>query len=231
MTIVIAHRGASQAEPENTVAAFERAVEMGADAIELDVRRTGDDRLVVHHDPALADGRVIARTPASDLPAHVPDLDAALDACAGAVVNIEIKNIPGEPDHDPADWIVHRLATVLARRGADARWLLSSFRPETVAACRVAMPAVRTALLTMDADDAAIARAVSAGHVAIHPFVGQLGEPAVRAAHRAGLAVNTWTCDDADRMRQLIAWGVDGICTNVPDVALTVRRSVAGSAG
>ena len=72
-------------------------------------------------------------------------------------------------------------------------------------------------------DDGVVARTAAAGHVAVHPWVDTLTEAAVRAAHGAGLAVNTWTCDDADRMRELIAWGVDGICTNVPDVALAVR--------
>ena len=60
----------------------------------------------------------------------------------------------------------------------------------------------------------------------MHPWVQTLTRDAVRAAHGAGLAVNTWTCDDPARMRELIAWGVDGICTNVPDVALAVRHSV-----
>jgi glycerophosphoryl diester phosphodiesterase len=54
--------------------------------------------------------------------------------------------------------------------------------------------------------------------------VAGLDEQQVSAAHAAGLAVNTWTCDEPDRIAELIAWGVDGICTNVPDVALGVRR-------
>ena len=81
---VIAHRGASAAAPENTLAAFDLARRMGADAVELDVRRTRDGVLVVHHNPGLADGRHIRDTDAADLPATVPDLGAALDACAGS---------------------------------------------------------------------------------------------------------------------------------------------------
>ena len=102
MTLVIAHRGASRAERENTIAAFRRAVEMGADGIELDVRRSADDRLVVHHDAALADGRLIRHTGSADLPDHIPSLAAALDACEGAFVNVEIKNDPSDPDFDPS---------------------------------------------------------------------------------------------------------------------------------
>lgn len=223
MTLVIAHRGASRAEPENTIAAFERAVAMGADGIELDVRRTGDDRLVVHHDPRLPDGRVIREHPASDLPAHVPLLADALDACAGAFVNIEIKNDRGEPDFDPTEWVAYRLSSELERRSADSRWLVSSFRFETVAACRGLMPRVRTAYLVTGVGDGDLARTAGGGHVAIHPWVEALDASTVRSAHAAGLAVNTWTCDDPVRIAELIGWGVDGICTNVPDVALAVR--------
>jgi glycerophosphoryl diester phosphodiesterase len=224
MTLVIAHRGASRAEPENTVAAFQRAVEMGADGIELDVRRTADDRLVVHHDAALPDGRVIRDTAAADLPAEIPDFASAIDACRGAFVNVEIKNSPDDPDFDPSEWVAHRVAAELGRRGAATRWLISSFRWETIEVCRTVMPRVRTAWLVMSLDDRDITRTADAGHVAVHPWVDLLDDDRVRAAHRAGLAVNTWTCDDPDRMSELIACGVDGICTNVPDVALQVRR-------
>jgi glycerophosphoryl diester phosphodiesterase len=224
MTMIIAHRGASRAERGNTIAAFGLAVQQRADGIELDVRRTRDDRLVVHHDARLGDGRAIIDTAADDLPGHVPGLAAALDACDGAFVNIEIKNDPADPDHDPTDWVAHRVGELLARRGGGMRWLISSFRSETVAICHTILPGVRTAWLVESVDDEIIARTAAHGHAAVHPCVGALDERSVRAAHAVGLAVNTWTCDDPDRIRELIAWGVDGICTNVPDVALTVRR-------
>ncbi|HWL45559.1 MAG TPA: glycerophosphodiester phosphodiesterase [Ilumatobacter sp.] len=224
VTLVLAHRGASAQAPENTLAAFELAVALGAEGIELDVRRSGDDRLVVHHDAHLPDGRAIRATAAAELPEHVPSLDAALDACAGAFVNIEIKNDPNDPDHDPSDWVAWRVAERLARRGEDSRWLISSFRLATVDRVRRIAPSLRTAWLTYGLDDGIVATTVAHGHAIVHPWVGQLPYDALRAAHAAGLAVNTWTCDDPDRMQELIAWGIDGICTNVPDVALAVRR-------
>lgn len=226
MTLVIAHRGASRAEPENTLAAFRAAGRLGADAVELDVRRTADDQLVVHHDPRLGDGRVIRQTPAADLPAHVPSLADALEACDGMFVNIEIKNDPEEPDFDPSEWVAHRVASLLRRIGGGPRWLISSFRFETIVACRIAVPSARTAFLVERLDHDAIERSALGGHAAVHPWVATVDEPLTRAAHLAGLAVNTWTCDDPDQMRRLIAWGVDGICTNVPDVALAVRAEV-----
>ncbi len=225
MTLVFAHRGASHAYPENTLAAFAGAVAMGSDGVELDVRRTADNQLIIHHDPHLADGRIIRDTLAGDLPESIASFDDALDACDGLIVNIEIKNDPSEPDYDPDDWVAHRVAAELARRGHDQRWLVSSFWLPTVNRFRALRPMIRTAYLVYGPDTQAIEAAVSGGHHALHPWSEMLDEAAIRAAHAAGLAVNTWTCDDPVKISDFIAWGVDGICTNVPDIALEVRRS------
>lgn len=221
---VIAHRGASHRAPENTVEAFALAVELGADAVELDVRRTRDGVLVVHHDPWLDDGRAIVETDAVDLPEHVPTLDAALDACAGIWVNVEIKNDEDEPDFDPTDAVADAVVAVLVARGEPERWLISSFRLETVDRVRAVEPSLATAWLVVGMPDDALAMLAERGHRAIHPWVGSLEQATVDACHDAGIAVNTWTCDDAPRMAELAGWGIDGICTNVPDVALDVRR-------
>jgi glycerophosphoryl diester phosphodiesterase len=224
VTLVIAHRGASRYESENTVEAFGLAVAQGADGVELDVRRTADRQLVVHHDAYLPDGRVIAGTPLHELPASVATFDQALDACEGLFVNIEIKNDPDEPDFDATEWVAHAVTARLARRGGGPRWLISSFRWETVGRVHQVLPSVRTAWLVYEATDVVLAACVDGGHWAVHPWVAALTEQHVADAHRRGLAVNTWTCDDPARIGELIGWGVDGICTNVPDVALEVRR-------
>ena len=208
--------------------AFRRAAEMGAHGVELDVRRSADGHLVVHHDPRLADGRIIVDTAAADLPAYVPSLDLALDACVGMWVNVEIKNDPNEPDFDPTDAVAARVAEALLRRGDPQRYLVSSFRRETIDACRRAAPAVATAWLTVGIPqpdiDEVLDSLIAAGHSALHPWVATLTRDLVDACHRRGLCVNTWTCDDPTRMAELVAWGIDGICTNVPDVALGVLR-------
>ncbi len=227
MVHVIAHRGASRAERENTIPAFRRALEMKADAVELDVRRTGDGVLVVHHDAHLPDGRAIGATGAADVPAHVPVLGAALDACAGMWVNVEIKNDPTEDAFDPKDSIADETIAHLLARNEDERWLISCFRLETVDRCRDLAPQIRTAWLTTATPDGGVARLAARGHAALHPWVGLLTREMIEECHRLGLEVNTWTCDDAARMAELIAWGVDGICTNVPDVAVRVRASAA----
>jgi glycerophosphoryl diester phosphodiesterase len=229
VTSIIAHRGASTVARENTIAAFAAAAELGADGVELDVRRTADDRLVVHHDAHVADGRAIRATPAGGLPDHIPSLDAALDACAGMFVNVEIKNDPTDPDFDPTEWVAHRLCASLARRGGGSRWLISSFRFDTVGVCRAVLPSARTAWLVASLDADVVERTAAAGHAALHPWDPIVDEALIRRAHAAGLAVNTWTCDDPTRMRQLIGWGIDGICTNVPDVGVAARAGRSSS--
>ena len=224
---VLAHRGASRAERENTIAAFLRAGEMGAHGVELDVRRAADDVLVVHHDAHLADGRVIREVSSVDIAAneptaHIPTLDQALDACAGMWVNVEIKNDEQEPDFDTTEWVADQTMALLDRRGEPHRWLISSFRIETVDRCRSIAPHVRTAWLTGPTPEDVVELLTTRGHSALHPWVRMLSRDVIDRCHQAGIQVNTWTCDDPDRMRELIEWGIDGICTNVPDVALEI---------
>lgn len=214
MTQIYGHRGAPRAARENTVAAMVAAVTMGVDGVELDVRRAGDGTLVVHHDPYLAEHR----------PHWMPTFAEALDACDGVQVNVEIKNDPDEPDFDPDDTVAAEVAHILHRRGGGRRWLVSSFRPETVANFRDLLSTARTALLTTSCGPADVARAAADGHDAIHPFV-MVTEPEVRAAHLAGLAVNVWVANDTADIDRLLGCGVDGIVSDVPDHALARRGS------
>ena len=232
--LVIAHRGASGSRPENTLEAFRHARELGADWVELDVRRSADGALVVHHDAHLPDGRAIVATAAADLPAAVPTLAAALDACAGMGVNVEIKNDPAEPDFDPA----HDIAVAVARAirawlgpegPAAGRVIVSSFAMETVDRLRAAAPELPTGWLTFDLRDAAavVERAVAHGHAAIHPYDPFVDRRLVEQAHAAGLAVYVWTVDDPERMAELAGLGVDGIITNHPDRARAVFEGLS----
>lgn len=235
VTHVIAHRGAGHHEDrhatrvpggapirENTVAAFRRAVEVGAAGVEMDARRTADGAIVVHHDSVLDDGRAIVDCLAVDLPDWVPLLAHALDACTGAFVNIEVKNDPGEPDFDESEAVARGVMELLAGRSEpSANWLISSFRVESVDWCRAADPAMATAWLTalpVGTDEAEMVAA--RGHAAIHPWESTLDREAVARCHDVGLQVNTWTCNDPERARDLAGWGLDGICTDVPGVIL-----------
>jgi glycerophosphoryl diester phosphodiesterase len=220
VVLVIAHRGAPRQARENTVESFRAAIEAGAGAIELDVRRTADDALVVHHDPVLADGRPLVACRRDELPAHIPTMAVALDACAGTIVDVEIKNLPGEVDFDPTDAIADAAVALLgARHEPREAWLISSFRRETIDRCHALDSSIATAWLTIGAVTAdEVAWAVDAGHRAIHPWDPTVDKATIDRCHEAGLHVNTWTCNDVGRAVELASWGIDGICTDIPDV-------------
>ena len=221
MTSVIAHRGASRLAKENTVEAFEAAVRVGAAGIELDARRTADAELVVHHDAHVA-GRPLIEQARADLPPWIPSLSAALDACSGAFVNVEIKNDAGEPDFDPDETVAAAVIAELVRRSnPPENWIISSFRRETVDQCRTLNPAIPTAWLTVNPVTTEVIDSLAAdGHNAVHPWVPTIDRDLIERCHAVGLKVNTWTCNDPGRAIELAGWGIDGICTDEPDVIL-----------
>ena len=227
MVRVIAHRGASAAAPENTIEAFLLARQLGADWVELDARRTRDGAIVVHHDDTLADGRVIVEHDLADLLSSVCTLAAALDACEGMAVNIEIKNWPADHDFDETDLVAAEVVAEVGRRHAQDRALVSCFHRPTLDRVHALDPALPTAFLHHVVEgtwDELAADVAAAGHRALHPWDGMVDEALVAAARAHGLEVNVWTVDDPARMAALVELGVDGICTNVPDAA----RGVVG---
>ncbi len=146
-------------------------------------------------------------------------LDAALAACDGLGVNVEIKNSRPDPDFDPqrssADAVVAELAGFPRER-----LLVTSFDLATVDRVRALDPNLPTGLLAHDLEEPkkAIELAASHGHRAINPWDPFVDEAFMTLARDAGLEVNVWTVNDTDRMRELIALGVDAIITDVPDV-------------
>jgi glycerophosphoryl diester phosphodiesterase len=227
VTSVIAHRGASAASKENTVEAFAIARDLGATWVELDARLSADGVVVVHHDAHLADGRLILDLTCDELPDDVPSLAEALEACEGMGVNIEIKNLPEDPDYDADHAVVDAVAGLAQAYLGPERTLISSFNMDSVDRMHRVDPSLPCAWLFFQVMDpaAAIERAVVHEMTAIHPYDTLVDTALVRRAHEAGLQVNVWTVDDPDRMAALIEMGVDGICTNVPDIA---RRVIDG---
>jgi glycerophosphoryl diester phosphodiesterase len=195
---------------------------LGANWVELDVRRTADGALAVHHDARLGDGRVIVEILAADLPASVPSLAEALEACRPLGVNVEIKNLPHDVDFDAAAALVEPVIAVI--NACSQPIVVSSFHGPTLDRVRSLDPSIATGLLTFDLRDPAsvINEAVAAGHVALHPFDRTVTHGLVELVHDAGLTINVWTVDDPARIEELGEMGVDGIVTNVPDVAAAV---------
>lgn len=216
--LVLAHRGVSSEFAENSIEAFEAARSHGADGVELDARRMADGGVAVHHDPRLTDGRVIVELDDGSLPAEVPSLLAALEACEGLVVNIEIKNMPGEPDFDSANAVSDAVAEVVTRLDYENSVLVSSFNLSAVDAFHRLVPSASTGWLLADVEDWAgrLDRLRTQGHGAIHPPAWRTTAELVQAAHDRDIEVNVWTVDDPLEMRRLLDCGVDCLITNVP---------------
>lgn len=220
--VVIAHRGASAARPQNTLEAFHLAVEMGADWVELDVRRSADDVLIVSHDAYLDDGRVLVEFPYEDLPDSIPTLAQALDACEGAGVNIEIKNEPDDPDYDAEHQISDAVVGLALAFREPEQLLVTSFNLDTVKRIRAVDASVPVGFVT-GSDilqvQMVVDFVVESEMRAIVPHDTTVDRRFVERAHQAGLMVYPWTVNDEERMSELLELGVDGIITDLPDVA------------
>jgi glycerophosphoryl diester phosphodiesterase len=224
MTLVVAHRGASGAVPGNTLEAFSLARTLGADWIELDVRRSADDVLVVHHDAHTADGRVVARTPAAELGDDVPTLAEAFEAAAGMGVDVEIKNDPGDPDYDAEHQVSVAVAGLVTAYRPYDEVVVSSFNIETLDRILAVDGSIETAVIFYDAVSAPqwVARAAARGHRGINPYFGLVNASMVDSAHAAGLKVGPWTVNDEATLAHLVDIGVDAVITDHPDLARRV---------
>ncbi len=204
MTWVIAHRGASFDEPENTLPAFERAIAVGADFVELDVHAARDGTLVVCHDPP---------GPGAD----VPTLEEVLGVCAGRIgVMAELKRPYRYRRHD----VVTRTLALL-----DDDAVVISFEPRAVQEVVRLRPELRT--IQHVGFGVSIRRA--AGYAWGVGFSDRLARPrAIARAQALDLATTVYTVNDPDRMRELAALGVTGIFSDRPDL---LRRTLAALPG
>lgn len=228
---VIAHRGASAAAPENTLAAFRRARDEGATWIECDVKLTADDRPVVFHDDTL-DRTTDGQGPVADSPLSVvgaldaggwfspdflgetvPTLEETLDLLAdlGMGANLEIKPCPGR-ERETAE------VTVAAVRAYAGRVpvLLSSFSDVALAAARESAPELPRGLLVEALPEDWRARAEALECVALHLDAVPLTADQVAGLREDGYKVVVWTVNGESEARRLIDWGVDGIITDAP---------------
>lgn len=184
---------------------------------------TADGALAVHHDPVVAGGAAIAELAVAALPASVPLLPEALDVCEGMVVNIEIKNLPGEPGFDPTERAAREVAELVVETGRVPTVVVSSFWPATLEAVSNAAPDLATGLLVASRSDplGAVDVALSHGSHAIHPHLHLVSKGLVAAAHDAGMVVAAWTVNEPSDLRAVKEAGVDTVITD--DVALALR--------
>ena len=226
MTTIVAHRGLHQELRENTLPAFAAALAVGADGVELDVRRTLDGALVVHHDPTVA-GAVIAQSLAADLPEYVPTLEAALAALGGAYVNVEIKNIrhDTEPTYDSTGDFARSVLEVLASAGTTSM-IVSSFDLATCELVAREGAGIEVGWLLWDQElTSAIELAARRGLHAVHPYYSLVDQSVLEHAHREGLQVNVWTVNDAAAISAMLELGVDSVITDDPATGVALRGS------
>jgi glycerophosphoryl diester phosphodiesterase len=226
---IFGHRGASARAPENTLRSFALALDEGADGVELDVRDAGDGTVVVVHDPTLArvakNETVVAQASVRALAEidvgageHVPTLDAAIDLVRGrdAMLNIEVKG--DVPDRLR---LCRAVVRTLARRSSRDREgiLISSFRPEMLAAMRLGKVGVPVAFL-FDLENTGVLRARALARVfrpdGMHPQNKLVTHDRIAHWHARGCFVGAWTVDDPERARALAAAGIDALITNDP---------------
>jgi len=227
---IVAHRGASGHAPENTIAAFERAVELGAQFIETDLHLTRDARFVAIHDPTLnrtTNGSGVVRDATlaelSRLDAgvwfdrqfigqRIPSLEDVLEFARkhDVVFYLEIK-------YEAAWGMHHALVAALQGGEAAARTVVLSFDPSTVASLRKLDTSMMVGLLVDNAKLDAVKTALEAGARQLCPRWDLVTRELVDEAHRADLQVVPWTVNEQSQMRTVIKAEVDGIMTDLPD--------------
>jgi len=225
VTDVLAHRGAHFHVRDNTLESFREAKEMGVQGVELDVRRTRDGILVVHHDPVV-EFMTIAQTPARDLPGFVPTLEESLGVTSGMCVNIEIKNSPEEPGYDPAGSVVRDVLACIDS-APETAVIISCFDLATCEAVRAQSKSVDLGWLVQRSLGDSLEVAHAAGFNAVHPHVSLVNAELKRRADELGLALNVWTVNSPRDLAAMGRLGVRSVITDEPALALEILRPVA----
>jgi glycerophosphoryl diester phosphodiesterase len=234
----IAHRGASGHAPENTMAAFRRAVELGARFIETDLQITRDARIVAIHDSTLD------RTTNGNGQVHLQSLAQIRALDAGAWFSDGGKSFSGErvptlkevldfaKEHDvifyleiksgPAWGVEHAVVAALRDDNASARVVILSFDPAALDSVRRLDATMMTGFLCEHPSGDLVERTVRAGARQLVARGDLITPEVVDKAHHAGLQVVAWTINEPEQMRRLIATGSDGMITDYPDRLLGI---------
>jgi len=203
--LLLGHRGARglKSIPENTVAAFDRALAEGCDGFEFDLRLTADGEAVVHHDPQ-AGGLEIARAMARQLPT-LPRLQDVLARYRTAFLDIELK-VPG----------LEKIVIEEVRKCQPRRFVVSSFLPEVLESLHDANASIPLGLISETRAQLRTWDRLSIEYLIPHRSL--VDEDLIREVHGAGRKVMVWTVNAAAEMKQFVAYGVDGIISDNPSL-------------
>ena len=238
--LIFAHRGASAHAPENTLAAFELALAQHADAIELDVKLSADGHAVVIHDATVdrttgSQGRVkdlsLAQLKSLDAGSffsekyrgeRIPTLEEVFEAVGKRTfINVELTNY-----NAPRDQLVETVCILVKKFALQERVIFSSFFASNLSKARAFLPEVPRGLLALNGWLGAWARSFGFAfgrYHALHPYLSDVTPQHIQRVHRLKRRVHVWTVNAAEDMRRLFHWGVDGIFTDDPQLAVKVR--------
>jgi len=221
--LVIAHRGASSLARENTLEAFQKAIDLRADMIEFDVRRTRDQRFVIHHDPRIA-GKYLneltcpeVREIARAMGFHVPELEETLQLARGRIgLDIELKEEGYERK------VLDRICDALP----DEDFIVSSFHAGSISKVKRHRPGVRTGFIFKEAG--ALTPDVLEGDTDwMLPVQSLIDDDLLTRLRQARKKIAVWTVNDTKQMMRLLGDDrIDGIVTDRPDAALAVRAGL-----
>jgi glycerophosphoryl diester phosphodiesterase len=227
--IVIAHRGASGYEYENSRAAFRRAIMLDADGVELDIHATRDGGIVVHHDPEIPGVGPIAQLSAAEARAvlipngeRLPTLAEILELVGDREVCIEVKALLQR--HDSA------LLAAIDRGPAPERYAIHSFDHRIVHRLGEARPSLRRGILLSAYLRDVVTAMRSVGASTLWQEWHQVDQELVNQVHDAGGSVIAWTVNEIGDLDRMVRLGVDGLCGNYPDrirVAIAPRLDQA----
>ena len=238
--IVWGHRGASGYLPENTIPAFEKAIELGADGIELDIHKTKDGQLVVIHDEKIdrtSNGKGMVKeftleelrkynynaTHPECEHADIPTMREVFELIkpTDLMINIELKTGIVFYEGIEAD-----ILAMTKEFGMEDRVIYSSFNHYSIMKIKELDPGAHTGFLYMDGTLDMPEYGKSHGVDALHPALYNVQYPNfVEKTHELGLKINTWTVNSKQYMQMACEMGLDGIITNYPDKALEIVNS------
>ncbi len=219
--LVIAHRGASAVEVENSLAAFRAAARLGANGVELDIHATTDGALVVHHDATIAGDLIPASTAAAIRSKRLPNgeppplLEEALAAIDARLrVYVEVKTLPPSSDA--------RLLAVLDGGPNPSGYAVHGFDHRILARLGRLRPSLPRGVLSASYPVRPLIALEDSGAVAFWQERSLVDADLATTLHGAAALLIVWTVDDPVEMTRLAGIGVDGLCTNRPDVARRV---------